>query len=347
MAILGITHDEKGAALEKLPVRIKVAVGEGPDPEDENSQPRGLFHFVFKRRVLRHGYPVWESAPEIAEVFGENPTELRVILFHDSPAEVFQSELAIWTSTGRYCHGELVQIGNNGSSHYEMRAVRKTKEHPEGEAWPGQRKYLDGPQKGQPIEGCGAGCPELESGNCRPSGDLYFILEKFPSLGAICRLHTSSKTSVPNLSSAVEQLFIWNDGHLKGVRATLRVTPEYRNHPGRGGNWETSVVPTLSLESAGATLEDIVSDTQEGAAGSDGVEPLFDGEPETEYVVRESEEERAQEIATEFYPVEDRPRKRPEAVDHWNQKADRRVRRPRFSAGNWRELPPEKYYRPC
>jgi len=29
MGILGLTHDEKGVALEKLPVAIKVAIGEG------------------------------------------------------------------------------------------------------------------------------------------------------------------------------------------------------------------------------------------------------------------------------------------------------------------------------
>ena len=76
MGILGLTHDEKGAALEKLPVAIKVAIGEGPDPDDEDSNPRALFHFVFKRKVMRGGSVYWESAPEIAEVYGEKPTEI-------------------------------------------------------------------------------------------------------------------------------------------------------------------------------------------------------------------------------------------------------------------------------
>ena len=53
MGILGLTHDENGAPLEKLPVTIKVAIGEGPAPDDENSSPRALFHFVFKRRTMR------------------------------------------------------------------------------------------------------------------------------------------------------------------------------------------------------------------------------------------------------------------------------------------------------
>ena len=32
MGILGLTHDENGAALEKLPVTIKVAIGKGRHP---------------------------------------------------------------------------------------------------------------------------------------------------------------------------------------------------------------------------------------------------------------------------------------------------------------------------
>ena len=182
---------------------------------------------------------------------GRSRLRLGVIFLHDDPREVFPSEYALWTRRGRFCHGELVQITNGSGAHYKMQAIRRTREHPEGEPWPGERKYLDGPQKGQPVEGCGAGCPELESGNCGPSGDLYFILEKFPSLGAICRLHTGGKTSVPNLSNAVAQLHSWNGGRLKGVKATLKVTPEMRWHPGRIGGWETSIVPILSLEIGG------------------------------------------------------------------------------------------------
>jgi hypothetical protein len=53
MGILGLTHDENGSALEKLPVTIKVAIGEGPEPGNQNDHPRRLDHFVFKRKTLR------------------------------------------------------------------------------------------------------------------------------------------------------------------------------------------------------------------------------------------------------------------------------------------------------
>src|SRR5229473_2807791 len=241
MGILGLTHDENGAALEKLPVTIKVAIGEGPTPDDENGSPRALFHFVFKRRTMRGQMVCWEPAPDIAQVFGDKPTELAVIFLHDDPREVCPSEYALWTRKGRLCHGELVQIANGNAPRYEMQATRRTTEHPEGESWPGNHKYADGRMEGQPIEGCGEGCPELASGKCGPSADVYFILEKFPSLGAICRLHTGSKTSVPNLSNAVAQLHRWNGGRLKWVRAILKVTPELRWHPGQFGVWESEV----------------------------------------------------------------------------------------------------------
>jgi hypothetical protein len=302
MGILGLTHDENGAALEKFPVTIKVAIGEGPAPDDENSSPRALFHFVFKRKTMRGQMVYWEPAPDIAEVFGEKPTELTVIFLHDDPREVCPSENALWTKKGRLCHGELVQIANGNAPRYEMQAIRRTAEHPEGESWPGNHQYVDGPKKGQPIEGCGEGCPELESGKCGPSADLYFILERFPSLGAICRLHTGSKTSVPNLSNAVAQLHSWNGGRLKWVEAVLKVTPELRWHPGKYGEWESSVVPILSLEIGGTTLNSLGAKMNEPAKHLIEAQPACAGEQRGPFVVRESEVERAPEIADEFYP---------------------------------------------
>jgi len=302
MGILGLTHDENGMALEKLPVTIKVAIGEGPAPDDENGSPRALFHFVFKRRTVREETVYWEAAPDIAEVYGDKPTELEVIFLHDDPREVCPSEYALWTRKGRLCHGELLRISNGDAQRYEMQAMRRTREHPEGESWPGNHKYVDGPMKGQPIEGCGEGCPELGSGKCGPSADLYFILEKFPSLGAICRLHTGSKTSVPNLSNAVAQLHEWNEGRLKWVKAVLKVTPMLRWHPGQFGEWESSVVPILSLEIGRTTLKSLGTDTAQPARLLIETRQPCIGEQRRPFVVRESEAERAPEIADEFYP---------------------------------------------
>jgi len=302
MGILGLTHDETGAALEQLPVTIKVAIGEGPEPGKENSHPRRLDHFVFKRKMLRGQDAIWMLAQDIAEAHGEKPTELGIIFLNDDPREVFQTEYALWTPSGCKCHGELIQIVNGDGPRYEMRATRRTQKHPEGEAWPGSYKYIDGPKKGQPVEECGDGCPDLERGECRPSGDLYFILEKFPTFGAICRLHTSSYRSIRNLSNGLMQIRRLNGGRLTGIKAVLKASPERISYSDPDGMRHTSVAYILSLEIGGRDLRTLVANMTEPIRLLGDGRAAGDLSRGAQYVVREAEAERSQEIAGEFYP---------------------------------------------
>jgi len=302
MGILGLTHDENGIALEKLPVTMKVAIGEGPEPGIENGHPRKLDHFVFKRKTVRGQDVVWLPAPEIAQEHGEKPTELGVIFLNDDPREVFRTEYALWTPGGCKCRGELVQIANGGGPRFEMQATRRTQKHPEGEAWPGNYKYLDGPKKGQPVEPCGDGCPDLEWGDCRPSGDLYFILEKFPKFGAICRLHTSSYRSVRNFSNGLMQIRRLNGGRLTGIKAILKATPERISYSDRDGTRHTSVTHILSLEIGAKNLRTLVANMTETVRLLGEGRAALDLFRRVQFVARETNAERAEEIAGEFYP---------------------------------------------
>jgi len=303
MAILGLTHDENGAALEKLPVTIKVAIGEGPEPGNENSHPRRLDHFVFKRKTLRGQDVVWLPAPEISEAHGEQPTTLGIIFLNDDPREVFRTEYAWWTPTACQCHGELVQIANGDDVRFEMRATRRTQKHPEGEPWPGNYKYADGSKKGQPVEPCGDGCPDLERADCKPSGDLYFILEKFPTFGAICRLHTSSYRSIRNLSNGLMQIRRLNGGRLMGIKAVLRASPERISYSDREGARHTSVAYILSLEIGGRDLRSLVATMTEPARLlCEGRAPI-ELPRGVQYVADEKDAEGAKEINAEFYPA--------------------------------------------
>lgn len=305
MGILGLTHDEDGAALEKLPVTIKVAIGEGPEPGNENGHPRRLDHFVFKRKTLRGQDVVWVPAPEITQAHGEKPTQLGVIFLNDDPREVFRTEYALWTPGGCKCRGELVQIANGGGLRFEMQATRRTQKHPEGEAWPGNYKYIDGPKKGQPVEPCGDGCPDLERGDCRPSGDLYFILEKFPMFGAICRLHTSSYRSVRNLSNGLMQIRRLNGGRLTGIKAILKATPEKISYSDRDGTRHTSVAYILSLEIGATDLRSLIANMTEPIRLLGEGHSAANLSPGAQFVVRETDAERAEEITGEFYPHND------------------------------------------
>ena len=302
MGILGLTHDENGAALEKLPVTIKVAIGEGPEPGKENGHPRKLDHFVFKRKTLCEQEIVWEPALEIAQAHGERPTELGIIFLNDDPREAFRTEYALWTPGGCKCHGELVQIANGEGVRFEMQATRRTQKHPEGEPWPGNYKYVEGPKKGQAVEPCGDGCPDLERGDCRPSGDLYFILEKFPIFGGICRLHTSSYRSVRNLSNGLMQIRRLNGGRLAGIKAILKASPERVSYSDRDGTRHTSVAYILSLEIGATDLRTLVANMTEPVRFLEQGRSALDLSRGVQYVVRETDAERAKEIAGEFYP---------------------------------------------
>jgi hypothetical protein len=89
---------------------------------------------------------------------------------------------------------------------------------------------------------------------------------------------------------------------LKWVKAILKVTPELRWHPGQYGEWESSVVPILRLEIGGATLASLVTMMNEPEKLHRVSQPACAGEQRGPFVVRESEAERAPEIAGEFYP---------------------------------------------
>ena len=307
MGILGLTHNESGVAFEKLPVTIKVAIGEGPDPSNEKGHPRRLDHFVFKRRTLRGQEAVWVPAADIAQVYGDNPTEIGIVFLNDDPREVLRTEYAFWTTGTCKCHGELVQIANGHGVRFEMQAIRRTKDHPEGEPWPGNYRYLDGAKKGQQVEPCGDGCPDLERGDCKPSGDLYFLLEKYPVLGSICRLHTSSYRSIRNLSNGLMQIRRLNGGHLTGVKAILKATPERVSYAGADGTRHTSIAHILSLEIGARDLRTLVATMTEPVRLLEEGRAAFDVSRGTQYIARETEPERAGEIAGEFYPpVEER-----------------------------------------
>jgi hypothetical protein len=260
-----------------------------------------LDHFVFKRKTLRGQDVVWLPAPDISEAHGEKPTALGIIFLNDDPREVFRTEYAWWTPTGCRCHGELVQIANGNGVRFEMRALRRTQKHPEGEPWPANYKYVDGPKKGQTVEPCGDRCQDLERGDCKPSGDLYFILETFPTFGAICRLHTSSYRSIRNLSNGLMQIRRLNGGRLTGIKATLKASPEKISYSDLDGTRHTSVAYIVSLEIGGTDLRSLVATMTEPARLLSEGRPSIELSRGVQYVVHETDSERAKEISGEFY----------------------------------------------
>jgi hypothetical protein len=142
----------------------------------------------------------------------------------------------------------------------------------------------------------------LERGDCKPSGDLYFILETFPTFGAICRLHTSSYRSIRNLSNGLMQIRRVNGGRLTGIKATLKASPEKISYSDHEGTRHTSVAYMLSLEIGGTDLRTLVANmTEPGRLLSEGRRAI-ELSRGVQYVVHEADGDRAKEITGEFYP---------------------------------------------
>lgn len=306
MGILGLTHNEEGIAVQRLPVSIKVAIGEGPDPNDSHSYPKKLDHFVFKRKTMKGKEVVWESDPEVTERYGADAREVGVVFMDDDIENVFRTNLTWWKATERQCWGELVQIDGAWS----MQATRRTEKHPEGEPWPGPYKYTTGDLKGKACEKCGDGCPDLEAGRCKPSADLYFQLDKFPMLGAVCRLHTTSYQSIRQISSGLQQV-LQTFGGLAGVRMMLKVRPAKVKFEDQDGKKKTSTAHILSLELDADDWKKLVANATE-------MKQLFQSQRKMlgarSVEIVEDDAERAPEIAAEFAPDNDEPKQLPAGV---------------------------------
>lgn len=317
LAILNVTHDQAGNPRQSLSVAVKVAIGLGPDAEAGRKAPKKLDHFVFLRKT---GAELeWRQDKDLTEHYRKqcngNPREISVILLSDEQENVFRTQYAWWTATQRKCWSEMVQIwtgtekmgewkGDKPPPAHEMKckmqATRRTEKHPEGELW-------------APPNPCGPGCPDLERGDCKPSGDLYFVLADFPMLGEVCRLHTSGYGSVRQLSSSLEQVRRLTGGRLTGMRLMLRVRPEKVTYQGKDKKLHRTTVFVLSLGVSQDDMRKLLAGMTEYAQMFESTRRLLGGQPPIEYEVEETEQERAPEIAAEFHPAEPE-NEQPEAV---------------------------------
>lgn len=311
MAILGLTKNSSGQSVQRLPVIGKVSIGLAPS--GDRKFPQKLDHFQFLKKIIvdkgpEKGEAKWVVDEEVTAAmktaYGENPREVGIVLLDDDPEIVFKNNLAWWKATEWHCKGELVQIeasqGAGDPGVWGMRAIRKTNSHPEGEPWPGEYRYNEGPNKGQPVEGCGDGCPDLEAGKCKPSGDLYFILEKFPEFGGAWRIHTTSYRSVANISNGLQQIRSILGGRLAGIRVTLQVQPEKIKYESDDGSKKSSVGHILNVNVAAEDLPKLISKMTEFARMFVDARKLLNAP----VVIEENDDDpdRAKELAGEFYP---------------------------------------------
>jgi hypothetical protein len=223
--IIGVRHDQDGRVVQRLSVSTKVSIG--LPPNGDRNHPTKLDHFVFLRKKKSANRLRWEADPELTRHYGEQCRELHIMLIDDDIENVFPSSYAWWTAIERKCWGD-------GTS-----ATRRTAEKPGGQPW----------------TQCGNGCPELSSGQCKPGGDLRFVLADFPRLGSVCRIHTCSYRSIRQIHSALQEIQTFTGGRLAGITARLTVRPEEATYFDRKEKKKkTSSIWALSLAGCGKTL---------------------------------------------------------------------------------------------
>jgi len=274
MPIFGVTVGEQGEVMQRLAVSTKVAIGQVVT-RNGKTYPQKLDHFVFLRKSAKTFE--WEPDPELTAKYGAECREFWIILLDDGQENVFRTEYAWWSKTEKKCWGDGRQ------------ATRRTEQQPDGEPW----------------TPCGDGCPDLENGSCKPSGDLHFVLADFPRLGSVCRLHTSSYRSIRQVHSAIEQIRTVTGGRLAGIRAKLVVRPEKAVYvDGRDKQKKTTTIYALNLELSAVDMRKLLAEMTQYARLFEQTQKLLGTGRKVEYA-EEPEVERAPEISQEFYPAEE------------------------------------------
>jgi Recombination directionality factor-like len=275
MPIVGLTHNSDGTAVLRRSVTTKIAIG--LPPKDKSGHPQRLDHFIFQRKVQRgsgmSAEVLWEIDQEKTEHYGKACREVDIILLDNVPDRIFRTEYAWWTATQKECWGD-------GET-----ATRRTARNPRGENW----------------EPCANDdCLDLLEERCHPSGDLYFLLVDYPTLGTICKLHTSSYQSIREIYAALEDFRNHTNGRLNGLRVKLFVRPEKNAYRDNQGNRRSGTKHVLGLELAVSDVPPLAGRAPAVAEASEAVDHQLAGRS---IEIDDPEEEQAPALKSEFYPA--------------------------------------------
>ena len=280
MPIVGVTTNEDGSARIHRTVTCKVAIGLPPD--SNANYPKKLDHLVFLKQIMEDKTMKWKIDTEKQDHFGAGCKECWVVFLDNDIDTVFRTELAAYVKTKCWCRGD------------GERAERRKQVEKE---WPpkGDFAIFKGPCANH-------GCPDFEPQGdkpaaCKPSADLYFMLADYPTLGTICRIHTSSYQSIRQIHSALMDLQAVTGGRLMGVRAKLFVMPAKSVFTQKGVE-KTGTKFVLGLELAAKDMPELMLQMSNTAVMFQGLQKQLAGHV---LEIEEDDEPRAAEITAEFY----------------------------------------------
>lgn len=285
--ILDVTHRRDGSPIQHLTIGYKASIG--IPPGNGSNFPQRLDHF---RITAKSGKGEWVEDADFTKLLSDkysksgNPLrEFEVILLSDDPEQVFRTSYEWWSKTECKCRG-------NGLDAQRRRTALTDS----------QKKEIQPTTDWLKWTVCGNGCPQLEEGLCKPSGNLYFMFPDKPIMGSAGFFHTSGYESIKRLSSSIEMIRSITGGRLRGIPLSLVIRP-YKARYDDNGTVKTSVQFAANLEFRATDhkmlvprlIEEATSYRKMLAAANDGTIPKLE-------VERFEEREEAEMVSSEFYP---------------------------------------------
>lgn len=214
----------------KYEVRGKVRTG-----IKVNGQPRSVDYFL-------------SDDPELAELFGEKPSTIRIRFAHASVDDAFSTGLEWWTRRKSDKKNQLACYTKDSSA--EPVALRMEAYGTDGFEVVGPKKDIRVPIRCQSRD-----CPILKKGDCKPMGRLVFFLDGGRT-DAVLQLDTKSWNTIERLEPILAAA-----GDLRGRAWDLSVAFESKG---------TKRFPVLSIQEVAVNVN-----TEQDVAIADALLPLL------------------------------------------------------------------------
>lgn len=252
--ISGLTHSEDGQPIQSLEIGLRVAIGLPADEAAGRKAPVKLDHFIFQVKNTKGDWVESKTVTQkIREIYGLKPDEpirkIRIFLTTDDIEEGFRTNLEWWSRSELKCRGN----GLIASRSINIVGDDVKKKYPDA-------RYV-------PWTPCGATCPDYQrkKDGCKPSGDLTFVLHDLPKLGSMAGFFTTSKRSIAQIFSSLQQVAGLTQGRLKLIPFEMVLKGGKTRYQDAAGVAKTGQAFFVNLEMRDNDQEQLLTRLQEFA----------------------------------------------------------------------------------
>jgi hypothetical protein len=182
--IAGLSEKRQLPRLGKIRLGIKVKKAQADSRCKHRPSEESCHYCTYPKEVSYFVVP-----PEVARVYGEQPTELDVMFPIENEFMVFPQSYKWYVAEGLRCKG-------NGQT-----AMRRVADLAKGDRTPLDEKADVSDPNGLVEVGCT--CPLLESGECKENANLMVLLPRV-SLGGVYQVNTGSVHNIIRINSNID-----------------------------------------------------------------------------------------------------------------------------------------------